>query len=629
MERKRKRSATPTSSLANKKLNCTTDAEFTATALQKFHAALDGIDSQKFRFKHVVRGVLTSKHGLINDASTCFTAHDLKLPLPLSTASVDQLLTKLKSKTKGKTKKMLKLESEQKIFNVNMDTLSFSNNNNTETESNDLWYDIVYDSVIESLKKMDILEEYLRKPVNPSGNDTAMSIELSKCLLLSEGNTPQEHNCYQTIMDRKKMANEGEQFFATFIVQFPLLDNVVAGHDSNEGFIRVSEAQHDSVFVLDKATFDLTVSEMGARPFHENIDRYHNWDGMGAESSKAFDRSVALSRWMGAESKKAVFGGSAVGEDGAAQFLTTCFLNNCSYNLQTLIAHKHQLCFFYDIIYTPIPTTDGKEPVKKKKKKGRERKLDNLTLSIDDVIRLKSFRQLWAPCRPALLSPRAGRYFIRVANASLGRWYTDQCPLQALGALASNQLRVLTNLSGPDQPLRVLLACLKRTLTGDLYDDDDDDWHRDMSGEPVPGRSLSAGVEHNTEKHRKMCFVNHNNIEFTRIVDMHNNSIDVRPYNELYFDGKAAAPTTYQYEGYTYNSSQDSKFIGMNDGVDLSLLRADMVPPYVHPFTGKLTDYEGSNDSSTFAKLGYISHSTLDQHVVEYMYYQYMFILEY
>ena len=164
--------------------------------------------------------------------------------------------------------------------------------------------------------------------------------------------------------------------------------------------------------------------------------------------------------------------------------------------------------------------------------------------------------------------------------------------------------------------VNIFLAVLTRTLTGDWYDEDDDEWHEDAAGVVIDFRSVVNGVETNFQQHRMMSSPTARKVEFMRISDKDNNNIDVTSYNEKYFPNQFPECETKK-----QNIS------------NLSSIKNLMIPKNIHPFCGEKDEDDDSPlkylyDEGSYPDYMYKSILYHDTGMLEYIYHQYVFLVE-
>lgn len=165
--------------------------------------------------------------GLLHSSS--LIVESLEMAIPLSPQSLRELTLKLTStKQKGKTKKMLADEEVNKVRVIEPYDVSFNDPSGTNTAVGDLWYDLLHENLIKGLASMSISQEFLLLPDKVSGTvhnseNYNTQLELSKCLFFSSKGVKQEVDGFKNVQEKARLASAGEQFFASFIVEVPLV----------------------------------------------------------------------------------------------------------------------------------------------------------------------------------------------------------------------------------------------------------------------------------------------------------------------------------------------------------------------------------------------------------------------
>ena len=168
---------------------------------------------------------LTDTSGLFR--TTSLSIDSINMSLPISLQSLDELTIQLSKQKKGKTKKALATEQLNKVRNIDADVVSFCDLSGSDLEDIDCkWYNLIHENVIKALQDLSLSDNFIRHSNNSNGehnpDDYYIQIELSKALLCSSNGAKQEFDCFTTIQEKLRLSRDGEQFFATFLMEIPI-----------------------------------------------------------------------------------------------------------------------------------------------------------------------------------------------------------------------------------------------------------------------------------------------------------------------------------------------------------------------------------------------------------------------
>jgi len=463
---------------------------------------VDGLNSlgEFEKNKYVTSGVCTAEEmytSILSKSSLKLDDVSLKLPLIFTADDVLRLVAQ-QTKRKGpdrKTKKELAEEEANKVRVFPPSAVNFELAGDADVD--DKWYEYVHQQAMLALAELNVSQQYIRRASTASAPLTSeqydVHLELNRCLVASSGSAKQEINGFRTVRDRARMATGGEVFFATFIIQLPAGGRGVRGGD-----IVVHPPENPSVCVVDKQLMQkalpaefMTPHEFATNPPpgpNDWIDRAIRAAEYIKDSQPELLARAYAAREALLNAPPPVVTTVPMGQAGEMSYV--CVLNNASYDIAPLTSGD-TVQLVYDVIYTPPTTTTTAAAGTSKKRKVNT---ESTHPSIDTMLGIWN-SDISAQVQAALKESSTGVLALRCTE----RYASEQL---GFGSVCGRQDRALVeSFKASAIPYEIHLGYLSRTVTGDLYDDDDGDPEEEAR---LPGRSHRDGVETSTDGHRMM-----------------------------------------------------------------------------------------------------------------------------